>query len=101
MLLAYYTFSEAETQSIIDSKMPVVVISGQVDIIPPRQPTRTLKINNLQPKVFQSIITRSETRITAPPQIDQASVPTDLARESAEVMRKAMPQFTSTHRLSQ
>jgi sarcosine oxidase/L-pipecolate oxidase len=94
---AYYTLSETETQNIIDSKMPVVVIGGQVDIIPPSQPTRTLKINDLQTEVVHSIATRSGSKITVPPQMDQASVPEELRKESAEIMRKAMPHFTSTH----
>jgi sarcosine oxidase/L-pipecolate oxidase len=97
---AYYTLSETETQSIIESKMPVVVIGGQVDIIPPRQPTRTLKINDLQTELVHSIATRSGSKITAPPRMDQANVPNDLVKESAEVMRKAMPHFTSTHKPS-
>jgi sarcosine oxidase/L-pipecolate oxidase len=97
---AYYTLSETETQSIINSKMPVVVIGGQVDIIPPRQPTRTLKVNDLQTEVVHSITTHSGSKITAPPRMDQANVPKDLVRESAEVMRKAMPHFTSTHKPS-
>jgi sarcosine oxidase/L-pipecolate oxidase len=94
---AYYTLSESETQRIIDSKMPVVVIGGQVDIIPPRQPTRTLKINDLRTEVVHSTVTPSGSKITAPPKMDQASVPDDLRKESAEIMRKAMPYFTSTH----
>lgn len=94
---AYYILSESETQSIIDSKMPVVVIGGQVDIIPPRQPTRTLKINDLRTEVVHSIVTSSGSKITAPPQMDQASVPDDLRKESAGIMRRAMPHFTSTH----
>jgi sarcosine oxidase/L-pipecolate oxidase len=94
---AYYALSESETQRIIDSKMPVVVIGGQVDIIPPRQPTRTLKINDLRTEVVHSTVTPSGSKITAPPEMDQASVPDALRKESAEIMRKAMPHFTSTH----
>jgi sarcosine oxidase/L-pipecolate oxidase len=94
---AYYTLSESETQGIIDSKMPIVVIGGQVDIIPPSQPNRTLKINDLQTEVVHSVKTRSGTLITAPVQRDQASVPEKLRKESAEVMSKAMPHFTSSH----
>jgi sarcosine oxidase/L-pipecolate oxidase len=94
---AYYTLGESETQRIVDSKMPVVVIGGQVDIIPPRQPTRTLKINDLQTEVVHSFITPSGSKITAPPKMDQASVPDYLRRDSAAIMRKAMPHFTSTH----
>jgi sarcosine oxidase/L-pipecolate oxidase len=96
-LSAYYSMSEIETQSIIDSKMPVVVIGGQVDIIPPSQPNRTLKINDLQTEVVHSVATRSGSTITVPPRMDQASVPEDLRIKSAEIMRKAMPHFTSTN----
>jgi len=96
-LSAYYTLSESETQSIMDSKMPVVVIGGQVDIIPPSQLKRTLKINDLQTEVIHSTTTRSGKKITSPPRMDQAHVPEELKRDSAEVMRKAMPHFTSTH----
>lgn len=96
-LSAYYTLSESETQSIMDSKMPVVVIGGQVDIIPPSQLKRTLKINDLQTEVVHSTTTRSGKTITVPPRMDQARVPEELKKDSAEVMRKAMPHFTSTH----
>jgi sarcosine oxidase/L-pipecolate oxidase len=96
-LSAYYTLSESETQSIMDSKMPVVVIGGQVDIIPPSQLKRTLKINDLQTEVVHSTTTRSGKKITVPPRMVQAHVPEGLKKESAEVMRKAMPHFTSTH----
>jgi sarcosine oxidase/L-pipecolate oxidase len=94
---AYYTLSETETQSIIDSKMPVVVIGGQVDIIPPSQPNRTLKINDLQTEVVHSVTTDSGSTITVPPRMDQASVSEELRKKSAVVMCKAMPHFTSTH----
>jgi sarcosine oxidase/L-pipecolate oxidase len=96
-LSAYYTLSEAETQSIIDSKMPVVVIGGQVDIIPPSQPNRTLKINDLQTEVVSTVTTASGHKITTPTKRDQASVPDNLREESADVMRKAMPYFASNH----
>ncbi|KAL5117409.1 hypothetical protein ACEQ8H_004725 [Pleosporales sp. CAS-2024a] len=96
-LSAYYKLSESETQSIMDSKMPVVVIGGEVDIIPPSQLNRTLKINDLKTEVVHMITTRSGSRITTPPEMDQARVPEHLQRESTTVMRKAMPHFTSTH----
>jgi sarcosine oxidase/L-pipecolate oxidase len=94
---AYYTLSESETQGIIDSKMPIVVVGGQVDIIPPSMPNCTLKINDLQTEVVHSVKTRSGTMITAPIQGDQARVPDKLQRESAAIMSKAMPHFTSSH----
>jgi sarcosine oxidase/L-pipecolate oxidase len=96
-LSAYYTLSESETQTIMDSNMPVVVIGGQVDIIPPSQLKRTLKINDLQTEVVHTIATPTGSKITTPPRMDQACVPEDLRKVSAEVMRKAMPYFTSTY----
>jgi sarcosine oxidase/L-pipecolate oxidase len=96
-LSAYYTLSESETQSIMNSKMPVVVIGGQVDIIPPSQLNRTLKINDLQTEVIHSTTTRSGKKITVPPRMAQTHVPEGLRKQSAEVMRNAMPHFTSIH----
>jgi sarcosine oxidase/L-pipecolate oxidase len=96
-LSAYYTLDEKETQEIIDTKMPVVVIGGQVDIIPPSQPNRTLKINDLQIEVVNTVTTKSGRRITTPMQADQAHVPERLKQESGKVMSRAMPHFTSTH----
>lgn len=96
-LSAYYTLDEKETQEIINTKMPVVVIGGQVDIIPPSQPNRTLKINDLQIEVVNTVTTKSGRRITTPMQADQAHVPERLKQESAKVMSRAMPHFTSTH----
>lgn len=96
-LSAYYTMSKDQTRSIMDSKMPVVVIGGQVDIIPPSLQKLTLKINDLQTEVVHTVTTKSGCKITAPPRMDQARVPEQLIRESDTVMRKAMPHFTSTH----
>jgi sarcosine oxidase/L-pipecolate oxidase len=96
-LSAYYTMSESQTKSIIASKMPVVVIGGQVDIIPPSQLNRTLKINDLQTEVVHSTTTRSGRSITVPSRTSQAHVPEELKEQSAEVIRKALPHFTSTH----
>ncbi|KAF2830298.1 DAO-domain-containing protein [Ophiobolus disseminans] len=96
-LSAYYTLSESETQNIIDSKMPIVVIGGLVDIIPPSQPNRTVKINDLRTEVVHTVTTKSGRRITAPTQNHQSAVPEKLRAESAQVMQKAMPHFTSTH----
>jgi sarcosine oxidase/L-pipecolate oxidase len=56
-----------------------------------------LKINNLQTEFVHHITTRSGNKITIPPRIDQADVPQQMSKESAEVMRKAMPNFTATH----
>lgn len=96
-LSAYYTMSERETQDIIDAKMPIVVIGGQVDIIPPSQPNRTLKINDLQIEVVNTVTTKSGRKITAPPNRNQADVSERLKRESKAVLSRAMPHFCNTH----
>ncbi|CAA9956719.1 Fructosyl amino acid oxidase [Pyrenophora teres f. maculata] len=94
-LSAYYTLSPQETQQHIDSRLPVVVVGGQVDIIPPSQPNRTLKINDLKTEVVNSVATPSGHRITVPAERHQADIPAMLKRESSKVMQDAMPQWTS------
>ncbi|KAE8837606.1 hypothetical protein PTNB85_04941 [Pyrenophora teres f. teres] len=94
-LSAYYTLSPQETQQHIDSRLPVVVVGGQVDIIPPSQPNRTLKINDLKTEVVNSVVTPSGHRITVPAERHQADIPAMLKRESSRVMQDAMPQWTS------
>ncbi|KAE8836423.1 hypothetical protein HRS9139_04521 [Pyrenophora teres f. teres] len=84
-----------ETQQHIDSRLPVVVVGGQVDIIPPSQPNRTLKINDLKTEVVNSVVTPSGHRITVPAERHQADIPAMLKRESSRVMQDAMPQWTS------
>lgn len=96
-LSAYYKLSESETRSIMESKMPVVVIGGQVDIIPPSLQKLTLKINDLRTEVVHTVTTKSGKKLTAPPRMDQAEVPEQLRKESEKIMSKAMPHFTSTH----
>ncbi|KAF1915751.1 FAD dependent oxidoreductase [Ampelomyces quisqualis] len=96
-LSAYYTLSLPEVQRIIESKMPVVVIGKHVDIIPPSQPNKTLKINDLKTEVVHHTTLPSGRKISAPPRVEQALIPAKLRRQSEEVMRTALPHFTSTH----
>jgi sarcosine oxidase/L-pipecolate oxidase len=95
-LSAYYTLDEKNTQAMIDSKLPVIVIGGEVDIIPPSQPNRTLKINDLKTEVVNTVTTPSGQRITVPSWREQDDVPEKLKRESAKVMHDAMPEWTSS-----
>jgi sarcosine oxidase/L-pipecolate oxidase len=93
-LSAYYTLDERTTQTMIDSKLPIIVIGGEVDIIPPSQPNRTLKINDLKTEVVNTVTTPSGQRLTVPSWREQDDVPEKLKRESAEVMHDAMPEWT-------
>jgi sarcosine oxidase/L-pipecolate oxidase len=95
-LSAYYTLNETDTQNMIDSKLPVIVIGGEIDIIPPSQPNRTLKINDLKTEIVNTTTTSSGHRITVPSQRDQNDVPEKLRRESAHVMQSSMPEWTKT-----
>lgn len=97
-LSAYYTLGEQETQAIIDSKMPVVVIGGEVDIIPPSQPNRTLKINDLKTEVVNTVTTPSGRNITVPYTRDQNDIPEKLRVQSLDIMRSAMPEWTRTRK---
>jgi len=91
---AYYTLNADETQQMIDTKVPVVVIGGQVDIIPPSQPNRTLKINDLKTEIVNRVTTSSGHRITVPSRRHQTDIPEQLKRESSKVMHDAMPEWT-------
>jgi sarcosine oxidase/L-pipecolate oxidase len=93
-LSAYYALDEQHTQRMIDSKLPVIVIGGEVDIIPPSQPNRTLKINDLKTEIVNTITTSSGHHITIPPTSDQNYVPEKLKRESAKILQNAMPEWT-------
>ena len=95
-LSAYYTLGEQNTQAMIDSKLPVIVIGGEVDIIPPSQPNRTLKISDLKTEIVNTITTPSGQRITVPSCREQDDVPEKLKRESAKVMHDAMPEWISS-----
>lgn len=95
-LSAYYTLSESETQEMIDTKVPVVVLGGLADIIPPSQPNRTLKINDLRTEVVNTIATPSGRKVTVPSPRHQNDVPKKLIEESSKVVHEAMPEWTKT-----
>ncbi|CBX94146.1 hypothetical protein IAQ61_004017 [Plenodomus lingam] len=95
-LSAYYTLSEQETQSIIDAKMPVVVLGGLADVIPPSQPNRTLKINDLRTEIVNTVPTASGHRITVPSRRHQTDVPRKLIEESTRVIHEAMPAWSKS-----
>lgn len=96
-LSAYYTLSEQETQSMIDAQMPVVVLGGVADIIPPSQPNRTLKINDLKTEIVNTTITSSGHRITMPSRRHQTDIPRKLIEESKQVVHQAMPVWSKSH----
>ncbi|KAF2025787.1 FAD/NAD(P)-binding domain-containing protein [Setomelanomma holmii] len=96
-LSAYFTLDANETQRIIDSKMPIVVIGGCVDIIPSSQSNRTLKINDLKTEVVNYVRTGKGRIITAPAAREQGDVPEKLKGEGMSVMSKALPEFTRSH----
>ncbi|KAI4619941.1 hypothetical protein J4E80_004465 [Alternaria sp. BMP 0032] len=91
---AYYTLNEQDTQSMIDETVPVIVIGGEVDIIPPSQPNRTLKINDIKTEVINTVTTPSGHKITMPSRRNQNDVPERLKRENAQIMHNAMPEWT-------
>lgn len=94
-LSAYYTLSEQETQSMIDAKTPTVVLGGQVDVIPPSQPNRTLKINDISTEITNTISSPSGRRISAPSRRDQNNIPSKLKAESTKVISGALPGWTA------
>ncbi|USP81621.1 hypothetical protein yc1106_08895 [Curvularia clavata] len=91
---AYYNLNEADTQAIIDENLPVIVIGGEIDIIPPSQPNRTLKINDLKSEIVNTVTTSSGQRITAPSRRNQNDVPEKLKQQSIRRIHAAMPQWT-------
>lgn len=93
-LSAYYTLSEQETQDMINANTPTVVLGGQVDIIPPSQPNRTLKINDVSTEITSKCLSPSGRLITSPSTRNQNDVPSKLKTESARVMSAAMPGWT-------
>jgi sarcosine oxidase/L-pipecolate oxidase len=95
---AYYTLNEGDTQGMIDEAIPVIVIGGEVDIIPPSQPNRTLKINDLKTEIINKVTTPSGHSITVPSRRNQNDVPEKLKRESEQVMHNAMPEWTRSRR---
>lgn len=97
-LSAYYTIPEQQVQAIIKSKMPVVVVGGQIDFIPPSIPNKTVKINDLKTEVLNYTTTPSGQRISAPLRgLDQSRIPPHLRIQSEQVISAALPHFTSHH----
>lgn len=94
-LSAYYTLSERETQSITDTKMPIVVIPGNIDVIPPSLQNRTLKVNDLKTEVVNTVKTPSGRTISVPSTRHQTDIPLRLQHQSGEVIANALPYFTS------
>lgn len=88
---AYFTLPEAEVQTLIDSKMPVLVLEGLADVIPPSQPNRTVKINDLRNEVVHTVSLPSGRRISAPPSGKQEAVSRKLRARSEAVVREALP----------
>lgn len=91
---AYYTLDDSDTQSLVSQDQPVIVIGGEIDIIPPSTPNRTLKINDLTSEVVNTVTTPSGHRITAPSRRHQADVPEKLKQQSTRLIHASMPQWT-------
>ncbi|KAF2443176.1 fructosyl amino acid oxidasesarcosine oxidase [Karstenula rhodostoma CBS 690.94] len=97
-LSAYYDLSEEEVTHMMDTKLPIVVIGGEVDIIPPYYHIPTLKVNDLRTEFTNTITTPSGRTITAPSKKNQMQVPRKLIHESERVIKSSMPEWTKTRR---
>lgn len=95
-LSAYYELSEDESKHMMDTKLPIVVIGGEVDIIPPYYNIPSLKVNDLKTEFTNTITTPSGRRITSPSKKDQMKVPPRLVQESEEVIKHSMPAWTKS-----
>lgn len=93
-LSAYYELSEDESKHMMDTKLPIVVIGGEVDIIPPYHNIPSLKVNDLKTEFTNTVTTPSGRRITAPSKRNQMQVPFKLIQESESVIKKSMPEWT-------
>ena len=93
-LSAYYDLSEAEAKHMMDAQLPVIVIGGEVDIIPPYYHQSHLKINDLKTEITNTVTTPSGRRITAPSRESQMQVPAKLIQESKKVIMSSMPDWT-------
>ena len=93
-LSAYYDLSEEETNHMMDTKLPIVVIGGEVDIIPPYYHLPSLKVNDLKTEFTNTVTTAFGRRITVPSRKRQMQVPTKLIEESEKVIRNNMPEWT-------
>lgn len=93
-LSAYYDLSDEEVTRMMDSKLPIVVIGGEVDIIPPYYHIPTLKVNDLRTEFTNTITTASGRSITAPSTRNQMQVPRTLIHKSGKVIKSSMPEWT-------
>lgn len=93
-LSAYYDLNEKEATHMMETKLPVVVIGGEVDIIPPYHHLPALKVNDIKTEFTNTITTASGRRITAPSKRSQMQVPTKLIQESRKVIESNMPAWT-------
>ncbi|KAJ4381480.1 hypothetical protein N0V86_002839 [Didymella sp. IMI 355093] len=93
-LSAYYDLSQEEAKHMMETKLPVVVIGGEVDIIPPYYHLPALKVNDIKTEFINTITTATGRRITAPSKNHQMQVPTKLMQESENVVKNNMPEWT-------
>jgi sarcosine oxidase/L-pipecolate oxidase len=93
-LSAYYDLSEADAKHMMDTKLPIVVIGGEVDIIPPYYHLPSLKVNDIKTEFTNTVTTASGRRITAPSKKNQMQVPAKLIQESERVIKNNMPKWT-------
>lgn len=93
-LSAYYDLTESEAKHMMDTNLPVVVIGGEVDIIPPYHHLPCLKVNDIKTEFTNTVKTASGRQITAPSKRKQTQVPLKLIQESERVIRSNMPEWT-------
>jgi sarcosine oxidase/L-pipecolate oxidase len=93
-LSAYYDLSQAEAKHMMDTRLPIVVIGSEVDIIPPYYHLPALKVNDIKTEFTNTITTATGRRITAPSKKHQMQVPTKLIQESEKVIKNNMPEWT-------
>ncbi|KAF1931348.1 fructosyl amino acid oxidase [Didymella exigua CBS 183.55] len=93
-LSAYYDLGEEETRHMMDTKLPIVVFGGEVDIIPPYHHLPSLKVNDIKTEFTNTVTTASGRRITAPSKRNQMEVPVKLVQESEKVIKNNMPEWT-------
>ncbi|KAF3050099.1 hypothetical protein E8E11_002515 [Didymella keratinophila] len=95
-LSAYFDLSEEEVKHMMDTKLPIVVIGGEVDIIPPYYHLPSLKVNDIKTEFTNTVTTASGRRITAPSKKNQMNVPAKLVQESEKVIKTNMPEWTKS-----
>lgn len=97
-LSAYYDLSKDESAHMMETKLPIIVIGGEVDIIPPYHNIPSLKVNDLHTEITNTITTPSGRNITAPSTKSQMHVPRKLIQKSEQVIKASMPSWTSNRR---